>query len=183
MFYYATASGRYAMDTAKAESFPMFVQRKGERCEDYDYSAFLCSAQRDHLEALTEDYPKRWNAEEFYRHHQDLGWNRAGTMNLNIRFAGMTLALFAQAATYMLRQKLPEKCKQWNAKHLANNFFKAIDGDIRVEDDTIIVTYYNAPDSKHLAEHYSELPKKLENENVDPRIPWLFGFKLDFRFK
>jgi hypothetical protein len=27
------------------------------------------------------------------------------------------------------------------------------------------------------------LPQILESENVDPRIPWLYNFKLDFRFR
>jgi hypothetical protein len=37
------------------------------------------------VDALTVDYPKRWHAEEFFNAHQALGWDRAGTMNLNIR--------------------------------------------------------------------------------------------------
>jgi hypothetical protein len=27
------------------------------------------------------------------------------------------------------------------------------------------------------------LPQILEREKVDPRIPWLYNFKLDFRFR
>jgi len=27
------------------------------------------------------------------------------------------------------------------------------------------------------------LPGILERENVDPRIPWLYNFKLDFHFR
>ena len=41
----------------------------------------------------------------------------------------------------------------------------------------------NAPNADRLRAHYENLPKKLESENVNPHIPWLYNFKLDFRFK
>ena len=54
---------------------------------------------------------------------------------------------------------------------------------MRVTADTIIVTYYNAPDADRLRTHYEGLPAKLRAENVDPKIPWLFNYMLDFRFR
>ena len=56
-------------------------------------------------------------------------------------------------------------------------------GDIRVAEDTIIVTYYDAPNVEQLRDHYENLPEKLLAQNVNPRIPWLYDFKLDFRFR
>ena len=61
--------------------------------------------------------------------------------------------------------------------------FSKIDGDIRVKDDTIIVTCYNAPEELNLNQHYQGLPEKLLSEGIDPKIPWLYNYKLDFRFK
>lgn len=180
---YATAYAPFSLQAQKDSTFPMFVQRKGERPQEYDYRAFLSTREQDHLQTLTEEYPKRWHAEEFFRHYQEFGWQRAGTMNLNIRFARMSLALLAQAASYMFRQKLPDTYQQWNATHMAEDFFKAIDGDVRVKGDTIVITCYNAPNSQKLIREYSNLPEKLQKENVDPRIPWLFDYKLDFQFK
>ena len=52
-----------------------------------------------------------------------------------------------------------------------------------MEEDTIIVTYYNASDVDRLQQAYGDLPAKLAAENIDPRIPWLYNFKLDFRFR
>jgi hypothetical protein len=66
---------------------------------------------------------------------------------------------------------------------MAEDLFCGLDGDVRVEDDTIIVTYYNAPNVELLRKHYENLPAKLEQEGVSPKIPWLYNFKLDFRFK
>jgi len=95
----------------------------------------------------------------------------------------MTLALIAQASIHRLRQRLGEPIVQWDARHLAKSLFNGLDGDIRVTDDTIVITYYNAPNVLLLKKHYEYLPQKLTSENVDPRIPWLYNFKLDFRFK
>ena len=47
----------------------------------------------------------------------------------------------------------------------------------------IIVTYYNAPTSDRLREHYEGSPAKLKAEKVDPRVPWLYGFKVDYCFR
>jgi len=54
---------------------------------------------------------------------------------------------------------------------------------IRVHDDTIVVTYYNAPNVESLRAHYQDLPARLPADKINPCIPWLYNFKLDFRFK
>jgi hypothetical protein len=51
------------------------------------------------------------------------------------------------------------------------------------KNDTIIVTLYNVPKELNLEQHYENLPQKLETEGINPKIPWLFNFKLDFKFK
>lgn len=58
-----------------------------------------------------------------------------------------------------------------------------MDGDVRVKDDTIIVTYYNDYQKLGLKKHYENLPEKLSREGINPKIPWLYDYKLDFRFK
>ena len=71
----------------------------------------------------------------------------------------------------------------WDAEHLAASLLAGLEGDLRVQEDTIVVTYYNAPHVNRLQEHYEGLPHRLEQENISPRVPWLYGFKLDFRFR
>jgi len=46
-----------------------------------------------------------------------------------------------------------------------------------------VVTYYNATAADRLREHYEYLRAELRREKIDPRIPWLCGFELDFRFR
>jgi hypothetical protein len=54
------------------------------------------------MQDLSSNYPQRWHIEEFFKNDQALGWKRAGTMNLNIRYGQMTMALVAQAACFSI---------------------------------------------------------------------------------
>ena len=112
-----------------------------------------------------------------------MGWHRAGTLNLNIRYGHLTMSLAAQASLHELRLRLGKPFVQWDALHLARNLFDKLEGDIRVEKQTIVVTLYNPPNAPLLRHHYEHLPEKLAKESINPEIPWLYNFKLDFRFK
>ncbi len=180
---FATAKLPYKMVRSNAKPVFQFVQRSGERSDAYRFGAFLSTTDCDEVEALTLDYPKRWHVEEFFNAHQALGWKRAGTLNLNIRYGQMTTALIAQAVLHQLRRRLGEPYSNWDAGHFAKSLLAGLEGDIRVRDDTIVVTYYNAPNVPLLREHYEGIPDRLEKEHIDPHIPWLYGFKLDFRFR
>ncbi len=180
---YATTIVPFMPHNSRHGPYFEIVQRQGERPEEYEFRAFLATTDRDYLEALTSDYPKRWHLEEFFNFEQSLGWRRAGTMNLNIRYGQMTMALLAQAVIYRLRKRLGDPFNGWDAQHLASAIFRGLSGDIRVSGDTIVVTYYNASELTRLRPQYEGLPAKLAADGVDPRIPWLYGFKLDFQFK
>jgi hypothetical protein len=180
---YATAKRAYTLKNSQAGPFFQYAQREGERPEDYHFKAFLATKDGDEVEELTGDFPKRWHVEEFFNGNQALGWNRAGTCNLHIRYGQMTMALIAQAAIGQLRQRLGPPAASWDAGHLAKAYFMGLEGDVRVEANTITVTYYNAPDVERLRAHYENLPAKLRGEGIDPCIPWLYGFELDFRFR
>jgi hypothetical protein len=159
------------------------VQRTGETDDTYDYKPFVTTSALPAAELMTVIFPNRWHIEEFYGAESAMGWNRASTLNMNIRFAKLTLSMFAQSTIHQLRQKLPPDMKNWSAESTAERLFSSIDGDIRVRGDTIIVTLYNAPNYSYFKEHYENMPKRLEAEGIDPRVPWLYNFKVDFRFK
>ncbi len=181
---YATAKLAYTPQDSQAGPFHQYVQRQGERPEEYRFKAFLSTRDGDEVEELTLEFPKRWHVEEFFNAHQALGWNRAGTCNLNIRYGQMSIALLAQAAIDRLRKHLGPEAAGWDAKHLAKSYFTGLEGDVRiVEGDTILVTYYNAPNADNLRVMYEDLPARLRTDGIDPRIPWLYQFKLDFCFR
>jgi hypothetical protein len=120
---YATTKQTYQMRRS-AHSFYQYIERSGERQEDWHYKAFLSTTDRDEVDALTQEFPKRWHVEEFFNANQALGWNRAGTQNLHIRYGQMTLALIAQAAIHRLRQRLGQPICSWDANHLAKDLFQ-----------------------------------------------------------
>jgi hypothetical protein len=169
--------------SALSEPCYRYIQRSGERPQDYHFKGFVCTRARSEVLALTVDFPDRWHIEEFYRFDQHLGWKRAGTLNLHIRLGQMTLALVAQALIHQLRQRLGAPFNQWDSVHFAQDFFSGLEGDLRVHQDTLLVTYYNAPQADKWRVHFEGLPQRLEKEGLDPRLPWLYNFKLDFRFK
>jgi Transposase DDE domain len=181
---YATAKEPYRLKRSRSpEPYYRILQRSGERPEQYAYKAFLATTDRDEVQDLTCHYPQRWRVEEFFKCNQALGWQRAGTLNLHIRYGQMSLALLAQAALHQLRQRLGEPFCHWDATHFARHLFGGLEGDVRVKGDTILVTYYNAPHSEGLRRHYENLPDQLHQAGIDPKLPWLYGFQLDFRFR
>jgi hypothetical protein len=179
---YAVAEGTYQLTDCK-QSFRLLVQRTGEKEDEYDYKPFVTTSEMAADQLMTLAFPQRWNIEEFFNTEAALGWNRASTLNLHIRYGRLSMALIGQAVICGVRQKLPGDINNWTAESIAKNLFAAIDGDIRVKDDTIIVTFYNAPDADNLKQYYENLPMKLEAEGIDPKVPWLYNFKVDFRFK
>ena len=177
---YATAETTHKYKSSK-NNCRLIGQRTGEK--EYTFKPFLATGGFSPLELITEKYPKRWTIEEFFNFEGAIGWNRASTLNLNILYGKMSLALIAQSALYHLKKKLPKPYSNWCARHFADSFLRGLDGDLRVKNDTIVVTYYGVPENLGLRKYYENLPDKLNKEGVNPRIPWLYNFKLDFRFK
>lgn len=168
--------------TGSDTPYRLIAQRTGEAAGAYEYTAFVTTSGADATELITRNYDRRWSIENFFNFENKMGLNRASTLNLNIRYGKLALDMMGQAATYGLRSKLKGPYQTWNAEHLGREVLAWADGDIRVKDDTIVVTFYGACD--HLdRSHYTNLPGILQAENIDPRIPWLYNFKLDFRFK
>ena len=131
---YATTKRPYQMRAAQTGPHWQFIQRSGEQPDDYQLRSFLATRDRDEVEALTVEFPKRWHAEEFFNANQALGWKRGGTLNLHIRYAQMSMALIAQATLHEFRKRLEVPYDTWDAKHVADAILNGIDGDIRVWD-------------------------------------------------
>lgn len=179
----AMAKRPYTPVHSKAGPYWMIVQRSGEDPRQWHYKSFLCTSDRPEVDLLTRDFPQRWHIEEFFNVNQALGWQHAGTQNLHIRYGRMTMALMAQAALHQLRQRLGPAQQTWNAQQFATKVLRGLDGDVRVEGDRIVVTYYNAKEILPYREQFEDLPARLSQEKVDPRIPWLYGYRLDFQFR
>jgi len=167
----------------KPQKFRLLAQREGEVENEYTYKGFITTSDKDAKELLSHIFPQRWTIEEFFNFEGDMGWNRASTFNLNIKYGKQTLALIAQAAAYKLRQKLPKPYRQWTAAMLSEKLFTNMEGDIKVKDDYIIVTFYRDHEYVNLKNQYNDISSRLEREGICPKIPWLCDYKLKFRFK
>ena len=179
---YAVAETVYQLDDSPY-TVRLIAQRCGENQINYMYKTFVTTGNGSIIELITEQYPERWSIEKFYNFEAAMGWNKISTLNLHIAYGKLSLSLIAQAALYQLREKLPKPYTNWTAEHIAHSLFHGIDGDVKVRNDTIIVTLYNLPDFLNLKKYYENLPEKLEAESVNPKIPWLYDLKLDFKFK
>jgi hypothetical protein len=170
---YAVAETIFTFD-GDNKKYRLIAQREGETDQNFSFSAFVTKSDKDAVQLITEHYSNRWSVEEFFRFENEMGLNRASTFNLNIRYGRLAHSMIAQAATYQLRLK--DDYKAWNASHLSNEIFAWSDGDIRVDEDRIIVTFYNAP--KYIDKNDYVLPNILTKEGINPKVPWLFDFKL-----
>ena len=168
---------------ARKKPYFQFAQRTGETPREYRFGAFLSTTDRDEVETLTLDYPKRWHVEEFFNAASSLGLEPRGNIEsqhplrpdddgLDRSGRAPPVAPSPGRAVFRLGRCSPGQVA-----------LGGLEGDVRVCDDTIIVTYYNAPDAGQLRQHYEGLPDRLQSEHIDPHIPWLYGFKLDFRFR
>jgi hypothetical protein len=121
--------------------------------------------------------------EEFFNADPALGWDRAGAQNFNMRYGPMTMALLAQAVIHPSRQRLGEPFQSGDAPHRADGVCRGLQGDIRVRADTIALTSSNAPNAELLRMPYEGLPAKRAAAGINPRVPWWYDVKLDFRFR
>ncbi len=140
----------------------------------------------DEVQLLTEQFPKRWHVRRVLQCESGPGLETR-------RYAEPQHTLRTDDAgpdcpgghSSITEHRLGKPVNDWDADHLAKHLFQGLDGDVRVKNDTIIVTYCNLPTQRNrLRLHYEGLPEKLhETEHGNPGIPWLYGFKLDFRFR
>lgn len=179
---YATARTDFQFNQ-HPQTFQLIGQRTGLPTQNADLKGFITTSKHYNCYHINYLYPDRWSIEEFFNFEGDMAWNRAATLNLNIRFARQSAALIAQAVCFELRQILPPPYKTWTAKHLAQTIFLGFDGDARVNKDTIIITFYNVPEELGLKKHFENLPQKLQEQGICPKVPWLYDFMVDFRFK
>lgn len=179
---YSIAESIYTFNESNIE-LRLILQREGEVKDKYKYKGFLTTSTKNAVELISSNYPKRWTIEKFFNFEETHGWSRASTHNLNIKYGKQTLALIAQAATHQLKKKLPNQYSQWTAKSLADNVLTNLDGDIRVEKNKIIVTFYGDHKKLNLRNHYSDISNQLKSEGINPKIPWLLDYELEYRFK
>jgi hypothetical protein len=166
----AMAKVPYSPVHSQAGPYQMIVQRFGEDPRAYRYNSFLCTSDRPEVDLLTRDFPSRWHIEEFFNAHQSIGWRQAGTQNLHIRYGRMTMALMGQAALSELRKRLGPTERSWNAEQFASKVLRGLDGDVRLEGDRVVVTYYNAETLRSCREQFEHQRCRVLGESAEADI-------------
>ena len=179
---YAIGSGNFKFAESD-QTFHLIAQRTGLKKEDLLFKPFISTFPENDFTQINQQYPKRWTIEEFFNFDGPMRWDRASTLNLNIQYAKQTAALIAQAACFELKSLLPQPFSQWTALHTAETCFLGLDGNLKVVGDTIKITFYNVPKELNLHQYFSNLPAKLRQQGINPNVPWLYGFKIDFVFR
>jgi len=77
----------------------------------------------------------------------------------------------AQAVLHRLRCLLGEPYSEWDAGHLGQIVLAGLEGDIRVSRDTIVVTYYNAPNVDYSANTTRDFPTAWKANTLTPTSP------------
>lgn len=170
---YSVAETEYSFHNS-SKKFRLLAQKEAVPGKEDVYKAFLTTSDKDPAALISKVFSKRWTIEEFFNFEGDMGWNRASTFNLNIRYGKQSLALLAQAAAFGLRKNLPEPYSKWSAAMLSEKVLTNMEGDVRIKDDKIIVTYYGDHEALGIKEKY---------QNISSKIPWIYNYKLEFRFK
>lgn len=179
---YSVAESVFSFQNS-SQQLRLIAQKESSANKNEVYKPFLTTSQRKAEELLSCIFPKRWSIEEFFNREGDMAWNRASSFNLNTRYGRQSLALLAQAAVFGLRKNLPKPFSNASAGTISEKILTNMEGDVRVSGDTIIVTYYKDHEILGLRDKYQNISQKLEQQNISPKIPWLYDFKLDFRFK
>ena len=182
---YATAKLPYRPRRSQTGAvLPIRSTPGGAARKNTHFKAFLSTTDRDEVETLTEDFPKRWHVEEFFNAHQALGWDRAGTCNLNIRFGHMTMALIAQAAIGSTTKKVASArlLRNWDAEHLAKAYFAGLEGDVRVDTGYDHRDVLQRTRCRQVAGMQSRGPagQSSERKTSTRGFHALYGFKLRF---
>jgi hypothetical protein len=94
---YATTTQPYCFEDDPTGLCYEMVPRNGGAKKDFHFQGFVSTVARPEMPTLTRDYPQRWHGEEFFKFNQALGWHRTGTLNLNVRYGRMSMALLAPA--------------------------------------------------------------------------------------
>ena len=142
---YATAKLTYTPRNSQAGPFYQYIQREGERPEEHHFKAFLSTMDRDEVETLPEDFSQAVACRGVLQCPSGVEMGQGGDLQSeHTVWADDDGMLIAQTAIDRLRKRLGPPAATWDAEHLAKSYFEGLEGDVRVTDNKITVTYYNA---------------------------------------
>ena len=146
------------------------------------YFALITSARDMTPNIAMPTYTKRWRIENFFADNAFLGINRLPSLNLNAIQTMLSLRLLAFHMVDNFRHDLGLAYKNKTPDIIHREFVHGVQGRIQLHRDIIEVSIFGFEHEAAAAAILTNLDAKLENANVNPRIPWLGNRRLRFKF-
>ena len=166
---YATAKWTYTPRNSQAGPFYQYVQRQGERPEEHHFKAFLSTRDGDEVEDADRGFSQALARGGVLQRASGIGLGPGRDMQSQHPLRADDDGLVAQAAIDRLRQATWAHLQRAGTRSTCPRLISpGLEGDVRVHDNTIMVTYYNAPDADNYLRTLRELAGQAPSREYRP---------------
>jgi len=128
-------------------------------------------------------YSRRWRIENWFNENSFLGLNCLPSLELHAIQAALTLRLVAHHLMDNFRTNLASKFASMTPELIHRHFIQGVQGKVQLKKDQIHIDIYGFRHQAMVKNIFTNLENKLVAKGIDPRVPWLNGYKLHFEFK
>jgi len=128
-------------------------------------------------------YSRRWRIENWFNENSFLGLNCLPSLELHAIQAALTLRLVAHHLMDNFRTTLASKFASMTPELIHRHFIQGVQGKVQLKKDQIHIDIYGFRHQAMVKNIFTNLENKLVAKGIDPRVPWLNGYKLHFEFK
>lgn len=130
-----------------------------------------------------EIYSRRWRIENWFHENSFLGLNCLPSLELHAIQAALTLRLVAYHLMDNFRMNLGSQFAKMTPELIHRHFIQGVQGKVQLKNEQIHIDIYGFRHQAVARNTFTNLEKKLIAKGIDPRVPWLNGYKLHFEFK
>jgi len=130
-----------------------------------------------------EIYSRRWRIENWFQENSFLGLNCLPSLELHAIQAALTLRLIAYHLIDNFRMNLGSPFARMTPELIHRHFIQGVQGKVQLKKEQIHIDIYGFRHQAVVRNIFTNLEEKLVAQQIDPRVPWLNGYKLHFEFK
>jgi len=128
-------------------------------------------------------YSRRWKIENWFQENGFLGLNCLPSLELHAIQAALTLRLVAYHLVDNFRMNLDSPFAKMTPELIHRHFIQGVQGKVQLKKEQIHIDIYGFRHQAAVRNIFTNLEEKLVAQRIDPRVPWLNGYKLHFEFK
>lgn len=150
-----------------------------------DGTIFGLITNKKYLRALSamQIYSRRWRIEDWFSENDFLGLNCLPSLELHAIQAALTLRMVAYHLMDNFRMNLGSQFATMTPELVHRHFIQGVQGKVQLKNEQIHVDIYGFRHQALVKSIFTNLEEKLLAKGIDPRVPWLNGYKLHFEFK